>query len=51
MSVFVGFLSPEEIAGWSSSGRTGDFGMVYKIDEEKRVDALFDVGPRKAIYD
>jgi mRNA-degrading endonuclease RelE of RelBE toxin-antitoxin system len=55
--VFVGFLSPEERAPHEREldgllrWRTGDFGMVYKIDEEKRVDALLDVGPRKAIYD
>ena len=31
--------------------RTGDYRIVYKIDEEKRLVVLIDVGPRKAIYD
>lgn len=31
--------------------RTGDYRIVYKIDEEKRLVVLLDVGPRKAIYD
>jgi mRNA interferase RelE/StbE len=31
--------------------RTGDYRIVYKIDEEKRLVILLDVGPRKAIYD
>jgi len=30
--------------------RTGDYRIVYKIDEEKRLVVLLDVGPRKAIY-
>jgi hypothetical protein len=29
----------------------GNHRMVYKIDEEKRLVVLLDVGPRKAIYD
>jgi len=31
--------------------RTGDYRIVYKIDEEKRLVVLLDVGPRNAIYD
>jgi mRNA interferase RelE/StbE len=31
--------------------RTGDYRIVYKIDEEKRLVVLLDVGPRRAIYD
>ena len=31
--------------------RTSDYRIVYKIDEEKRLVVLLDVGPRKAIYD
>ena len=31
--------------------RTGDYRIVYKIDEEKRLVVLLDVGPRKAVYD
>jgi len=30
--------------------RTGDYRIVYKIDEEKRLVVLLDVGLRKAIY-
>ena len=29
--------------------RTGGYRIVYKIDEEKRLVVLLDVGPRKAI--
>jgi len=31
--------------------RTGDYRIIYKIDEEKHLVVLLDVGPRKAIYD
>lgn len=31
--------------------RTGGYRIAYKIDEEKRLVVLLDVGPRKAIYD
>jgi len=31
--------------------RTGDYRIVYKIDEEKRLVILIDVGPRKSVYD
>jgi mRNA interferase RelE/StbE len=31
--------------------RTGDYRIVYKMDEEKRLVVLLDVGPRRAIYD
>jgi len=30
--------------------RTGHYGIVYKIDEEKRLVVLIDVGPRKSVY-
>ena len=30
--------------------RTGDYRIVYKMDEEKRLVVLLDVGPRRAIY-
>jgi mRNA-degrading endonuclease RelE of RelBE toxin-antitoxin system len=49
-NVHVRFLLPQELDGllrW----RTGDYRRVYKIDEEKRLVVLLDVGPRKAIYD
>ena len=47
---FAGIRLREELDGllrW----RTGDYRIVYKIDEEKRLVVLLDVGPRKAIYD
>jgi mRNA-degrading endonuclease RelE of RelBE toxin-antitoxin system len=31
--------------------RTGEYIIVCKIGEEKRLVVLLDVGPRKAIYD
>jgi len=31
--------------------RTGDHRIIYKIDEEKRLVVLLDVGPRRTIYD
>jgi mRNA interferase RelE/StbE len=31
--------------------RTSDYRIIYKIDEEKHLVVLLDVGPRKAIYD
>ena len=31
--------------------RTGDYRIVYKIDEERRLVVLLDVGPRKSVYD
>jgi mRNA interferase RelE/StbE len=46
---FVGIRLRGELDGlfrW----RTGDYRIVYKIDEEKRLVVLLDVGPRKAIY-
>jgi mRNA interferase RelE/StbE len=30
--------------------RTGDYRIVYKIDEEKRLVVLIDVGSRKSVY-
>jgi mRNA-degrading endonuclease RelE of RelBE toxin-antitoxin system len=30
--------------------RTGHYRIVYKIDEEKRLVVLTDVGPRKSVY-
>jgi mRNA interferase RelE/StbE len=31
--------------------RTGDYRIIYKIDEAKQLLVLIDVGPRKSIYD
>ena len=47
---FVGIRLRGELDGlfrW----RTGDYRIVYKIDEEKRLVVLLDVGPRRVIYD
>jgi len=30
--------------------RTGDYRIVYKIDEQKHLVVLIDVGPRKSVY-
>jgi mRNA interferase RelE/StbE len=30
--------------------RTGDYRIIYKIDEEKHLVVLIDVGPRKSVY-
>jgi len=29
--------------------RTGDYRIIYKIDEERRLAVLLDVGPRKSV--
>jgi len=30
--------------------RSGEYRIVYKIDEERRLVVLLDVGPRKSVY-
>jgi mRNA interferase RelE/StbE len=30
--------------------RTGEYRIIYKIDEEKHLVVLIDVGPRKSVY-
>lgn len=30
--------------------RTGDYRIIYKIDEAKRLVVIIDVGPRKSVY-